>query len=68
VSPRSVAAAQTTFHPARLADGGVAVRWLNELDWVEGEILANVWMTNCIARIDPQSGKVTGWAVFKASS
>ncbi|RHW16881.1 glutaminyl-peptide cyclotransferase [Sphingomonas gilva] len=33
---------------------------LNELEFVEGEILANVWMTGFIARIDPASGKVTG--------
>jgi glutaminyl-peptide cyclotransferase len=34
---------------------------LNELEWVKGEIYANVWMTNRIARIDPASGRVTGW-------
>lgn len=33
---------------------------LNELEWVKGEIFANVWQTNVIARIDPRSGKVTG--------
>lgn len=33
---------------------------LNELEFVEGEILANVWMSGFIARIDPASGKVTG--------
>jgi glutaminyl-peptide cyclotransferase len=31
---------------------------LNELEWVKGEILANVWLTNMIVRIDPKSGKV----------
>lgn len=34
---------------------------LNEMEWVKGEIFANVWMTRRIARIDPKSGKVTGW-------
>ena len=34
---------------------------LNELEWVDGEILANVWQTNYIARIDPASGQVKGW-------
>lgn len=34
---------------------------LNELEWVKGEIYANVWMTNRIVRIDPASGHVTGW-------
>jgi glutamine cyclotransferase len=28
---------------------------------VKGEIYANVWQTDRIARIDPKSGKVTGW-------
>ena len=34
---------------------------LNELEWVKGEILANIWQTNLIARIDPQTGAVKGW-------
>jgi glutaminyl-peptide cyclotransferase len=34
---------------------------LNELEWVKGEILANIWQTRLIARIDPATGKVTGW-------
>lgn len=34
---------------------------LNELEWVKGEIYANVWLTTRIARIDPASGKVLGW-------
>jgi glutaminyl-peptide cyclotransferase len=33
---------------------------LNEVEWVKGEILANVWQTNYIVRIDPKTGKVTG--------
>ena len=33
---------------------------LNEVEWVKGEILANIWMTDTIARIDPKSGRVTG--------
>lgn len=33
---------------------------LNELEWVEGAIYANVWQASQIVRIDPQSGKVTG--------
>ncbi len=37
------------------------VKDLNELEWVKGEIYANVWMTQRIARIDPASGKVIGW-------
>jgi glutaminyl-peptide cyclotransferase len=39
---------------------GKAIRNLNELEWVKGEIFANVWQTNWILRIDPKSGEVTG--------
>lgn len=34
---------------------------LNELEWVDGELYANVWGADVIARIDPESGKVVGW-------
>ena len=34
---------------------------LNELEYVGGEILANIWQTDRIARIDPRTGHVTGW-------
>jgi len=34
---------------------------LNELEYVRGEIFANVWQTDRIARVDPQTGHVTGW-------
>ena len=40
---------------------GQRVADLNELEWVNGEILANVWQTPRIARIDPSTGRVTGW-------
>jgi glutamine cyclotransferase len=40
---------------------GAPVRNLNELEWVDGQIYANVWMTNVIVRIDPATGAVTGW-------
>ncbi len=40
--------------------GGRPVRNLNELEWVKGEIYANVWQTNVIVRIDPQSGAIVG--------
>ena len=39
---------------------GRPVRRLNELEWVEGEIWANVWLTNHIVRINPDDGSVTG--------
>ena len=34
---------------------------INELEWVKGELLANVWTTNRIARIDPATGRVKAW-------
>lgn len=42
------------------ADGQRIAR-LNELEWVKGEVLANIWMTDRIARIDPATGRVKGW-------
>lgn len=45
----------------RVTDHGRAVENLNELEYVHGEVLANIWQTNRIARIDPRTGKVTGW-------
>jgi glutamine cyclotransferase len=37
------------------------VRWLNELEFVEGEIYANVWQSDEIVRISPDTGEVLGW-------
>ena len=34
---------------------------LNELEYVKGEIFANVWQTDRIARLDPQTGRLLGW-------
>lgn len=44
-----------------VTDAGIVIRDLNELEWVNGEIYANVWQTNFIARISPASGRVLGW-------
>jgi glutamine cyclotransferase len=53
---------QTLLETSRLSVTfeGKPLRDLNELEWVKGEIYANVWQTNWIARIDPQSGAVVG--------
>jgi glutamine cyclotransferase len=45
----------------RVTAGGKPVDQLNELEWVEGQVFANVWQTDLIARIDPKSGEVLGW-------
>lgn len=53
-----------TFRPKRqitVRDGDRAIRDLNELEWVKGEIYANVWHTDRIARISPADGRVLGW-------
>ncbi len=39
---------------------GRPLQKLNELEYVRGRVLANVWMTGFIARIDPATGKVDG--------
>jgi glutaminyl-peptide cyclotransferase len=39
---------------------GQPLKNVNELEWVKGEIYANVWMTDEIVRIDPVTGRVTG--------
>jgi glutamine cyclotransferase len=45
----------------KVSDRGAAVRDLNELEYVRGEVYANVWHTDRIARISPETGRVTGW-------
>ena len=44
-----------------VTDRGRPVPQLNELEYVKGEVFANVWHRNAIARIDPQTGHVKGW-------
>lgn len=53
-----------TFKEVRsihVRDHGSPVNQLNELEYVRGEIYANVWQTDKIARISPKTGKVLGW-------
>src|SRR6266508_4500886 len=51
----------TETHRVLVTDAGIVVRDLNELEWVNGEIYANIWQTNFIARISPSNGRVLGW-------
>jgi glutaminyl-peptide cyclotransferase len=44
-----------------VVDKGSPVQNLNELEYIHGEIYANVWMTDRIARISPATGHVIGW-------
>jgi glutamine cyclotransferase len=46
-------------------DNEKKVDQLNELEYINGEIWANIWMTDLIARIDPGSGKVLGYIDLK---
>jgi glutamine cyclotransferase len=44
-----------------VTDNGRPVKEINELEYVRGEIYANVWHQNRVARIDPQTGRVVAW-------
>jgi len=48
-------------HQIVVKDDGNVVEWLNELEFIKGEIYANVWHSDRIARISPQDGHVIGW-------
>lgn len=53
-----------TFQVVRrinVTDQGQPVKELNELEYIHGQIYTNVWYSNKIARISPQTGKVLGW-------
>ncbi|HJZ71253.1 MAG TPA: glutaminyl-peptide cyclotransferase [Vicinamibacterales bacterium] len=45
----------------KVTAAGAPLRNLNELEYVKGEIFANVWQTDYIARIAPSTGKVTAY-------
>jgi glutamine cyclotransferase len=56
-----------TFQVTRTIDvvaHGRPVTMLNELEYVQGELYANVWQTEYILRIDPQTGRVLGSVDF----
>lgn len=42
-------------------DRGTPVNQINELEYVQGELYANIWHTDRIARINPQTGIIAGW-------
>lgn len=48
-------------HKVMVLEGDTPVWGLNELEYVEGQIFANVWPTERIVRIAPDTGKVVGW-------
>ena len=44
-----------------VVESGQGIRWLNELEFINGEVYANIWQQQRIAIIRPDSGQVTGW-------
>lgn len=44
------------------------VYYINELEYIKGKIFTNIWQTNYIAIIDPESGEVTNWLDLEAIS
>jgi len=45
----------------RVLDGGRPVLLLNELEYIKGEIYANIWQQDFVAIISPKTGEVAGW-------
>jgi len=45
-------------------DNGIKLKKLNELEYIDGEIYANIWYRDQIVRIDPETGRVTAWLDF----
>ncbi|XP_068634270.1 glutaminyl-peptide cyclotransferase-like [Aristolochia californica] len=50
---------------ATVTSNGYQVSRLNELEYINGEVWANVWMSDCIARISPRDGIVRGWILLQ---
>ena len=53
-----------SFHVERkisVYDNNLPLSELNELEYIKGEIYANIWQSNRIVRIAPDSGKILGW-------
>ncbi|MEI6047828.1 MAG: glutaminyl-peptide cyclotransferase [Bacteroidota bacterium] len=55
----------TVISRIEVYDNEKKVDQLNELEYINGEIWANIWMTDLIARIDPVSGKVIAYIDLK---
>ena len=47
-----------------ITDGSKNVRWLNEIEYINGEVWGMIWQTECIARVDPKDGSVIGWLLM----
>ncbi|VAW69639.1 glutamine cyclotransferase, partial [hydrothermal vent metagenome] len=56
-----VDAPENTVKNIHVNESGVEVRGINELEYANGFIYANVWPTDCIAEIDPDTGNINAW-------
>ena len=57
----------TTFQrigEVQVHDGNSSVTNINSLDYINGDVYANIWMTNKIAIINPATGQVKAWVDF----
>lgn len=57
-----------TFKEVRhvtVKDHGKPVTEINELEYIRGQVYANIWHSDRIARIDPKTGRVLGWIDLK---
>ena len=48
-------------HHLVVTDAGQPIKQLNELEYIKGEIYANIWHSDRIARISPRDGHVIAW-------
>jgi glutamine cyclotransferase len=51
----------TEVRRIKVHEGARPIDMLNELEWIRGELWANVWQTDRIVRISPSDGEVLGW-------
>ena len=51
----------TELGQVEVTDHGQSVQYLNELEFIDGQVYANVWFQDRLAIIDPESGHVTAW-------
>lgn len=51
----------TVVRRISVTENGLPVTYLNELEYIKGEIYANIWQSDRIARIDPVTGKIIAW-------
>ena len=49
-----------------VTDEGLPRDRLNELEYIDGEVWANIWYADMVARIDPDDGRIVGWVDLSA--